>query len=272
MKREIKISILVLIFFIAFLWLEKPTRAFLSYYEVDELVAKFVSGLLIRLVLIVGAIILMIKWKLTEFAGINSLREAKNIHATLIAMSIIIMGFISNWNTYLSTQPGMVVLFFVYTLTVGIVEEFVFRGTIFPLFIKGVKNSKWPIILSAILSSFMFGAIHYVNLFKQPENLVGISSQVFFALAIGVFFCGLMVRTENILIPCIIHGLINFTFGSGELKQITENTSVITEHSGPNWNSLIPTTIFFAFIFLGGVYMILKSDRERILQKLDIDR
>ena len=269
MKKEIKISITVLLGFITFLWVEKPTRELLSHFQVDELAAKFISGLLIRLVLIVGAITLMIKLKLIKFAGLDSIGKVKNIHAALIAFSIIIMGFVANWNTYINTQVNLVILFLFYTLTVGIVEEVVFRATIFPLFIKGFKNSKWPIMLGAVLSSFMFGAIHYVNLFKQPENIIGITSQVFFALSIGVFFCGLMVRTEHIIIPCIIHGLINFTFGSGELKQISEGSSIITENSGTNWSTLIPTTIFFSFIFLGGVYMILKSNKEHILQKLE---
>lgn len=241
----------------------------LIQYQIDELVAKFISGFLIRMFLIVGALTLMIKLKLINFAGLDSLGKVKNIHAALIAFSIIIMGFFSNWNTYVNTPVYLVILFLSYTLTVGIVEEVVFRGTIFPLFIKNFKNSKWPIMLGAVLSSFMFGAIHYINLFKQPENIIGITSQVFFALSIGVFFCGLMVRTERIIIPCIIHGLINFTFGSGELKQISEDSSIITENSGANWSTLIPTTIFFSFIFLGGVYMILKSNKEKILQKLE---
>lgn len=269
MKKEVKISIAVLLGFLAFLWLEKPTRELLVHYQVDELIAKLISGLLIRLVLIVGTIVLVIKLKLIEFVSLNALGKFRNIHSAMIALSIIIMGFISNWNTYISTQLYMVIMFLLYALTVGIVEEFVFRGTIFPLFIRGFKNEKWPIILSAVVSSFLFGVIHYVNLFKQPENIIGITSQVFFALSIGVFFCGLMVRTENIVIPCLIHGLINFTFGSGELKQISEDTSIIAESSGTDWSTLIPTTIFFTFIFLGGVYMILKSNKELILHKLE---
>lgn len=159
-------------------------------------------------------------------------------------------------------------LFLCYTISVGLVEELVFRGVVFPLFMKGFLKSKRPVLIAAVFSCFFFSALHFVNLFNQPENLIGITSQVFFALSIGVFFSGIMVRTQNIIVPIVLHILINLSFGSGELVNKVKDTTSVGQKTGVNWSSIIPTTIFFAFIFLSGVYMILKSDKKTIFNKL----
>jgi len=265
MKKEIKISLLILVGFLSFLWLEKPTREFLVTIDFEPQIAKQISGIVIRLLLIVAIVKLIQKLHLQEFTGLNSWRNYKNIQAVLGATTFVAVGLASNWNTYMTSEKGLLLLFATSTFAVGIVEELTFRGAIFPLLIQSLSNTKQPILKSALLSSGMFGMVHFVNLFSQPENFIGIISQVFFATAIGVFFCGLMVRTENILIPCVLHALVNFSFGAGELKQTIQEKSSTDGISAADWNSLIPTSIFFSFILLGGVYMIQKTNKENIL-------
>jgi membrane protease YdiL (CAAX protease family) len=269
MRKEIKIAAFILIGFLAFLLLEKPLREYVSTIVWDERTSNLISSISIRLILIAVALVLMKRLGLFDFTGLNNWQRVKNMQAVILALAFIIMGASGNWNTYIHTEFGILFLFFCSTLVVGVVEEFVFRGTIFPLFIKSFTTQKRTLLISAILSSLMFGLVHFVNLFKQPENMIGITSQVFFATAIGVFFCGLMVRTENILIPCIIHALVNFSFSTGKLKTPIEEFSDVQETSGVDWSSFIPTTLFFLFIFIGGVYMILQADQENILDKLE---
>lgn len=271
MKKEIKLSFFVLIGLLSFLWLEKPLREFLSEALFDEQVAKQISAISIRIILIGIIFILIKKFQLLNFTGLNSWRNHKNIQAVFIPLVFVIVGISANWNTYVNTDLRILFLFALSTMAVGIVEELAFRGTILPLLILSFAHTRQPILKSAVLSSLMFGMVHFINLFSQPENVIGIISQVFFATAIGVFFCGLMVRTENILIPCILHALVNFSFGAGELKQTIEETTSTNDSSVINWDSLIPTTLFFLFIFSGGVYMILKTDKETILKKLNSD-
>ncbi len=270
MNKEIKISLVVSIGFLSFLWLEKPLREFLVLGIFNDFNAEQISSIIIRTTLVFAAAILIKKLNLIAFTGLNSWKKFKNIQAIFIPLTFVLMGLVGNWNTYANTPSEMLILFFLSNLAVGILEELVFRGTIFPLMMKAFLDKRRPILISAVLSSLMFGVVHYVNLFSQPENLIGITSQVFFALAIGVFFCGLMTRTENILIPILLHALVNLSFGAGKLKNTIEQTSKdkITEI---DWNSLIPTTLFFLFIFLGGVYMISKSDKENILRKVKIE-
>lgn len=268
MKKEIKIAIVVLIGFIAFLWIEKPLREYLAQNLFEEKIAKQISSIAIRTILIITSLGLINKLRLKYFIQLNSWKDYRNIHAITIPFVFIILGMTTNWTTYTNAKIELLISFALSVCAVGIVEELIFRGTIFPLFIKSFTTTNRPILISAILSSLMFGIIHFFNLLSQPENIIGITSQVFFATSIGVFFCGLMVRTENILIPIIIHALVNFSFGPGELKQSIEKISKVKEVPEINWNSIVPTTIFFSFIFIGGIYMILKTDKEKVLKKL----
>lgn len=269
--RKIVLAIIITMGFLSFLWLEKPFREFLSQDLLDLQFAKQVSGIIVRLMLIILAIVAINRLQHFRFTGLNRWKNVKNIRAIIIPIIFIVLGVSSNWSTYSQAETKLVLLFAISTMAVGFVEEFVFRGAIFPLCIKAFKKTNRPIVLSAIVSSLMFGIVHFVNLFSQPENIMGITSQVFFATSIGVFFCGLMVRTENIVIPCIIHALVNFSFGADELVQTSEELTHTGIEAGINWGSLVPTTLFFTFILLGGIYMIRKSDKKIILDSLNSD-
>jgi membrane protease YdiL (CAAX protease family) len=271
MKTEFKFATLIFIGFLSILWLEKPLRELLISSQIEELTAKYSSGLLVRMVLIMTGLVLVKKLYLKSYTGLNSLDKFSNIQAVFIPLLFILGGIFSNWNIYSNAQPYQLILFLGFVLSVGIVEELFFRGMIFPLCINAFKNLKSPILLGAILSGSLFGLVHFVNLFNQPGNVAGIVSQAFFALSIGIFFSGLMVRTENIFIPVLIHAMVNFGFGAGELEAVTKEIPEINKEMGINWNSIIPTTLFFIFIAAGGVYMIYKCNKDNIMQKLGIE-
>jgi membrane protease YdiL (CAAX protease family) len=262
MKKEIKNSLLILVGFLVFLWLEKPLREILINCQINELSAQFISGIFIRSLLIIASLIIITKLNLNKFLGIYPYLKIRNLQAVVIPLGFITIGIISNFGVYLNTNLVVLILFSGSVLAIGFVEELIFRGILLPLFIKSFINNKNSLLLSVILSSLLFSCIHLINLISQPDNLVGILSQVFFALSIGVFFGGLMLRTENILVPAILHALINFAFGSGKLKNETHDILNDDILNKIDWSSLVPTTIFFIFIFLSGIYMIRKVYKE----------
>lgn len=271
MKKENKLVILIFIGFLAFLGLKSPLSTLLTRLDIDPTNAGFISGITIRGILILLIITIVIKLDFKNFIGVGQ-KKIHNSQALIIALSIIGIGIKTNWSTYQSVETTSLYLFFTSVMFVGFLEEFVFRGTIFPLFIRSLKNKKNTLLLSAILSSLLFGLIHYINLFSNPNNFIGISSQVFLAFAIGVFFAGLMLRTENIIIPAILHGLINFAFGAGDLSSSVSNSTAEINQNGINWSSIIPTFIIFCFILGGGIYMINKTNQEEIFRKLGVQK
>lgn len=269
MKKELRFIIVIFVGFITLLWLAKPLREFLINYDITELNARLISGVFTRLLIISISLWIISKLNLKKYNGLEKSNKITNLQALLIPSLFILMGITGNLSTYFNTNIFVLFLFIISVFIVGFAEELLFRGIILPLFITYFKDQKAVLYLSVILSSSIFGIVHYINIFKEPDNFWGITHQVFFALSIGVFFGGLMLRTNSIIIPSLFHGFVNFSFGAGDLKQ--KDIQIITEKitEGVNWNSIIPTTIFFIFIFLGGIYMIKKVDAEMVLSKLN---
>jgi len=271
MKKEFENAVIAIIVFISILWLEKPLRSILLSYDIEFYKAKYSAGISVRFCLIILSLLLIRKLNFIKFTSLDNPKNLSNIQSLIIPLVFISIGLLGSWGNYVNAGALKLLLFTLSVLSIGILEELFFRGIIFPLCIKAFKNYKRAILIAAILSSSCFGIIHFVNLFSQPDNLLGITSQVFFALSIGVFFSGLLVRIGNILVPAIIHVLVNFSFGSSELKPLVDDITTISENTGVNWNSLIPTTLFFAFIFAGGLFMILNCNKEELFTKLEID-
>ena len=271
MYKKIGLASLIIVCAMGFLYPEKPLKHFLADYLSNDIAGHQMGALLVRALLLIPALWILKRFEFMKFSGLKPWVSPKNAYAMAIPLTIILLGVFINWANYFEVSVWLVMVFFLKTLSVGFYEEFIFRGIAFPLLIKAFKENKNAILIAALLSSFIFGLLHYVNLIGDPDNFAGITNQVFFATAIGVFFCGIMIRTENILVPVVLHTLVNFGFGSADLIEVVEETTQIAEDTGVNWSSVIPTTIFFMFILCSGVYMILKSETEAILQKLESD-
>ena len=243
----------------------------LSSLGINDINSDLISGIVIRGFSLLALIYTLTKLSLIKFLGVSQ-KATKNFHSAIFALVIIGIGIKTNWNIYNSLNNYTLLLFLASVILVGFLEEFIFRGTIFPLLVRSFRKKKQGILLSAALSSLLFGLIHYINLFSAPDNLIGISSQAFLAFAMGVYFCGLLLRTNNIIIPAVIHGLINFAFGAKDLTNNINNSPAKINENVINWGSIIPTVIIFSFIMIGGIYMIKKTDKENILRRLFIDK
>ncbi|MBV6443198.1 MAG: hypothetical protein EPGJADBJ_04927 [Saprospiraceae bacterium] len=254
--------------FIGLLWFEKPLKALLNHYCTNELQNGFIAGIIVRFFILLLLIGIIRYFKFENFNGIGKERQVGNLHALILPCTIASMGIMSNWDNYVNADITLFLLFILSALMVGFAEEFAFRGIIFPLFIRSFSEKRSSLTLGVIATAFLFGAIHFVNLFSQPGNIIGVTQQVFFALSIGVFFGGLLLRTGSLMVVSMFHGLVNFAFSGGELGQAVQKEVIGKPEEGINWNSLIPTTILFTFILFGGLYMIRKVKKEDVLEKL----
>jgi membrane protease YdiL (CAAX protease family) len=118
--------------------------------------------------------------------------------------------------------------FFVKYLFVGINEEFLFRSVCFGLLIQlyKQKNIKNPIYRAGIVSSFAFGIIHSINIVNDPLSLslwFATAFQLLYSFLIGIGMVGFTYKTNSIIVPIIVHALIDL-FGEPELfKQLNPN-------------------------------------------------
>lgn len=115
---------------------------------------------------------------------------------------------------------GRILLFFVLALTVGFVEEAFFRGMMLHALLR---CGPWQ---AAIISSIFFGIAHLLNL-AAGANLAATLLQIVYALAIGLMYAALALRTRTILPLIILHGLTDF-FGFLALNSTVVTTGVST--------------------------------------------
>lgn len=125
------------------------------------------------------------------------------VSVTLLSLSF--NTFISDYNTYELS------MFIGFTFLTGTFEEFLFRIIVFFSIWNLFQNKSF--LIKVLISSLIFGLSHLSNLFNEDIVKVTVISQVIFAFIVGIFLFAILFKTKNILVPILVHCLINF-FGS----------------------------------------------------------
>ena len=119
-------------------------------------------------------------------------------HSYFVGKSELVYGEIKN-----------IFWFAVYCLSVGVFEEFVFRGVVFPLFAGYFKANKLGLFKTFLFSSVTFGVVHLFNILAGagvgPTLL-----QVGYSTLIGGLCAFALIKTKNLLFPAITHAVYNF--------------------------------------------------------------
>lgn len=141
---------------------------------------------------------------------------------------------------------------------VGIFEEFLFRGLILNTLLEKTKHLQYKgMIWSLLLSSLLFGSVHLLNLFDNPQQIYSTISQVFAATFIGVFLGALYLRSENIWVVVFYHALIDI---ASDLPQIFFNMHVTTRGASDiPFYTLLANILANSIILFAGLFIIRKS-------------
>lgn len=120
---------------------------------------------------------------------------------------IVIFGKLGNWIAVFKLSSTPMIMTFCVALCAGIGEEFLMRNLAFNTCLAFLKNSRYSIFWSSVISSAVFGLIHLVNLTHQSWNATG--QQVFYAFALGLIFMLIHVLTNNMKVTPIVHFLFD---------------------------------------------------------------
>mgnify|MGYP003633712347 CR=1 FL=1 len=265
----------IVLVFMLFLLLVVPLNNFLEGYDFAEMDSRYISGIIVRIFLSLGVIILIKKHGLSRFSSPKN--KPYNLYVLVFPLIVVGAGFTANWEVYLGAEKLTVLLFFGKHLSVGLFEEVLFRGFVFPKCLIYFKNKRNALVKSSIMTGSLFGFVHLINLFREPnvmhlfgepDFIFNIISQVFAVMVIGVFLAGILVRTGNIIFSIFMHFLINSSLGSGELR-LAELS--IPDSEGSLWLMSALIIILFAFIFIWGLMMLRESDTKRIYSLIEGD-
>ena len=142
----------------------------------------------------------------------------------------------------------------------GVYEEFLCRGWLFNEFLERFGHTKKQVLLSIILSSLIFGGIHFVNYFSTSQGLLVTLAQIIQASASGMFLASLYYRNKNIWSVIILHALYDFAIFLGSSTLIKDCTTG-TISSGMSSFLITNSVLIAIFFILGTVAVLRKSDR-----------
>lgn len=121
------------------------------------------------------------------------------------------------------TKQWTVLMFVLVYLSTGVFEETLCRGVVLTLFMRKWGGSKKGYYLALILSSVLFGLIHFIHFVLGDASLLATMTQVVCATFIGVFFGGCLLINQNILPVILLHGVFNI---AGSLNEIAINDGI----------------------------------------------
>ena len=187
-----------------------PLDKLFALFIQDGYLSLTLSSSVLRLVLSAIAIFLIYKY------GYNKVFYSFNVKGLLLILPAFIVvifnspiiALISKGVTF--KQSGLNVLFYaLYCLSIGIFEEAVFRGLVFPLCLRITKKSKLNLFFAVALSSGIFAILHLLNLIGGAS--VGATFlQVGYSFLIGGLCAICLSVCKNIFIPIILHALFDF--------------------------------------------------------------
>jgi len=160
--------------------------------------------------------------------------------------------------------------------SVGIAEEFAFRGLVFGGLLQKLGNSKKGIIIAAVVSGFLFGAIHIFGSLIRGEItswdtvltavLKTCESGVF-----GVVLACIYYRTKNIYVVAALHSLNDYILF---LTNVCSKSSGIADSyvgvAGQTTGAIV-TYIIFTVVMIPSLIRCIKDIKENEAVPFDDD-
>ncbi|MBE6150229.1 MAG: CPBP family intramembrane metalloprotease [Firmicutes bacterium] len=132
-------------------------------------------------------------------------------------------------------------------ILVGIFEDFLTRGITLNILLDKYGKTKRGIWFSIFLSSLIFGAIHFTNIFTGA-SFEGVLIQVISATCIGMYFSAIYLRSGSVWVVALLHGFYDVVVSIPSFFDVKEIVDVSSEYgdtiSNYSWSNLIIGLIF----------------------------
>lgn len=147
-------------------------------------------------------------------------------------------------------SPAGITLFLlclIATMSVALLEETAWRKIVFQSMLQ-----KWGVVQSVLVSSFLFGIVHYMNMLTGGQTFAATTIQVVQAIGMGMFLASLYYITDSFLLVVFIHGSSNFS-------NFFCNEMIEWNYAGYWWDNIWQAT-FTILYFVVSVFVIKKTD------------
>ncbi len=205
--RPIYHATVVVLIFLGILTL--PVGSLLAKVMSDK-TAHLVGGITTDLTVIVLAVILTLKYGLTDnFIKISVKGLLLCLPALLVAVNNFPLISLFLGKIEFVAQSYQTALFIIYCLFTALSEGLVFVGLIFPLLTKALKKYKHSSIWALISASLIFALSHLINL-ANGVNVGAVFMQVGYTFLTSALFIAIFILTKNIFPSVCVHFIFDF--------------------------------------------------------------
>lgn len=180
---------------------------------IDYQSACYITGIVEQGLTSVLLVVLLSKMGLLQAAGFTRPSQWKKLWLMwpLLALSVV-NGLDVFTGTLIidGSKPVIIVLYALLYISVGFVEEILFRGVMMTVMVQKWGMTRKGIYKAVIVSSVLFGLLHLVNFAMGRYSLLAAATQTGYALFFGVFFGACMLRNNSIWPVIFGHALFDF--------------------------------------------------------------
>ena len=148
--------------------------------------------------------------------GLLRRRGSGFFNGLLVGLYPIALISYNAYNTLLFGRPEgdmlpawRIVWFLLGMTSVGVAEEFLFRGVIAQTLLEHFGTSRGGVWKACLVSGVLFGAAHLTNLLGSAP--FGVLMQCLFAASLGSLFAAIYFRTGNIWVTVFLHGMMDIS-------------------------------------------------------------
>lgn len=256
-SKQIFISIVIALLFVASI---KIFGIAIKAFDSDDNNTVIPSLIVEILCMVTSLIIMFCAHKQDILKGTMS-GFAKGISAGGFLCGFAVLLFIGFFVYDFSAEkvlPISNIMIYVFSMLVtGFTEELVFRGVIYNTISECFDTySKKSVYISMIISSIIFGLMHMSNIFSGV-SVAGAIVQAGCAFGVGLYFCAIYVRCNNIWSVIVLHGLndIASTLNAGVLGE-RDIVSNVSDYS--------PLKLIVMVLYIGLSMYVLRDSKFRI--------
>ena len=180
-------------------------------YSSEDTLQKLLSETILRLILLSAVVLLAFAYGYHKRYPLTK-ESWKKIYWILPCLLSVLANFpfsalISG--TAVIDYPNYLWLYIIYCLSIGVLEEVLFRLVLLDFLIGWLQKKNHGMFLAVLLDAVIFALYHLMNLFVGAA--VGPTMlQVGYSFLVGGMFAISFLRTKNFLVPLFLHTIFDF--------------------------------------------------------------
>lgn len=204
---------------------------------------------------------LLFGWLLYQFGGHRLMVFERNFPKALLWSLPCFMVALVNFpivaiinGTAKIMRTDLIGLYILYVVSIALLEEFIFRGTLLLVISDYFKRKKHGVFFVVLICSLIFSLFHLTNLF-EGAGIGATLLQCVYTFLIGAMLMVTIVKTKNIWLCILIHAL--FDFGGLLIIQIG---------SGNPWDTAFWIMTIASGVLAAGhiIYTLIKLDKTYV--------